>query len=228
MLKLEHEALAEEGCDCWTFMEACGTALQAWPLKAHGVLMYPLQLLTGNVPLAALLATTLQLATMGRELPSTASPLTVSRMPAPPIGIKWWCHSSDQEVMMLTPEKEEATGLDITPKEHPHQRWKEGRPLVRVLKESHWEAFRKDSSLIQATRWAYFKMHCPDYNHEGSQRPLPHLPGGGHLHWPHGLWSPPGPGCVDWTKGPLGCSPHGKRFPKGHLIFLGGASHKIT
>ena len=27
MLKLEHEALAEEGCDCWAFVEACSTAL---------------------------------------------------------------------------------------------------------------------------------------------------------------------------------------------------------
>ena len=91
--------------------------------------MYPLQLLTGNVPLATMLATTLQPTTAGRELPSTASPLTVSRMPAPPTGTKWWHCSSDQEAMMLRPDKEEVTRLDITPEEHPHQRWKEGRPL---------------------------------------------------------------------------------------------------
>ena len=30
------------------------------------------------------------------------------------------------------------------------------------------EASRKDSNLVQATRWVYFKMHHPDLDHEGS------------------------------------------------------------
>ena len=90
-------------------MEAFSAALWACPLKAHGVLMYPLQLLTGNVPMAAMLATTLQLATVGRELPSSASPLTVSRTPAPVTRTKWWCHLSNQEAMMLRPEEEEVS-----------------------------------------------------------------------------------------------------------------------
>ena len=59
MQKLEHEALAEEGHNCQAFMEATGTTLWDCPFKAHGVLMCPLQLLTGNVPLATMLATTL-------------------------------------------------------------------------------------------------------------------------------------------------------------------------
>ena len=37
VLKLEHEALAEEGHDHQAFVEACSTALWACPLKAHGV-----------------------------------------------------------------------------------------------------------------------------------------------------------------------------------------------
>ena len=63
-------------------MEAFGAVLWARTPKACGILMYPLQLLTGNVPLAAILGilvTTLQLATVGRELMSTASPPTVLR-----------------------------------------------------------------------------------------------------------------------------------------------------
>ena len=60
------------------------------------------------------------------------------------------------------------TGLDVTPKEHPHQRQKKGRPLARLLKASYQEAFSKDSGLIQATRQAYFKMHHPNYDHERS------------------------------------------------------------
>ena len=76
MLELECEATAEEEHDCQAFMKACRTIL-ACPPKAHGVLMYPLQLLT------------LQPGTVGRELTSTASPPTVSEMPAPPTGTKW-------------------------------------------------------------------------------------------------------------------------------------------
>ena len=162
MLKLECEALAEEGCDHWAFMEACSTVLQAWPIKAHGVLMYPLQLLTGNVPLAAMLAT------VGWEPPSTTTPLTVSRMPTPQTRTKWQHCSSNQEAMMPRPEEEKVAMLDVTPKEHPHQRQKKGRPLVRLLKESHQEASRKDSDLIDTTRWVYFKMCCPNIDHEGS------------------------------------------------------------
>ena len=71
--------MVEEGCDHQAFVEACGAALQACHIEACGVLMYPLQLLISNVPLATMLVTILQLATVGRELPSTASPLTVSR-----------------------------------------------------------------------------------------------------------------------------------------------------
>ena len=64
-------------------------------------------------------------------------------------------------------------GLDVSPEEQSHQRWKERRPLVKLLKESHQEAFKKDSDLIQNIRQAYFQMHCADHNHKGSQD-LPH------------------------------------------------------
>ena len=151
MLELEHEAIAEEGQDCWAFLEACEAVPWACPPKAHRVLKCPLQLLTANVVLAAILgmpATTPQPATAARELMSTASPCTVSETPAPLTGIKWWHCSSNWEVTMLRPEEEEAVGLDITPEEWPCQRKKEGRPLVRLLKESHLEALRKDSELI--------------------------------------------------------------------------------
>ena len=83
MLKLECEVLVEEGHDFQAFMETCSTALWACPFEAHGVLMYPLLLLTGNVPLAAMLAATPQLATVGGELLLTASPPTMSKTLAP-------------------------------------------------------------------------------------------------------------------------------------------------
>ena len=83
VLKLECKELVEEGHDHQAFVEACSTALQACPFEDHGVLMYPLLLLTCNVPLAAMVATTPKLATAGGELLLTASPPTGPRMPAP-------------------------------------------------------------------------------------------------------------------------------------------------
>ena len=52
---LETEAIEEEGKDCLSFLTTCGTALQASPPEACGVLMTPFHLLMGNVPLATLL-----------------------------------------------------------------------------------------------------------------------------------------------------------------------------
>ena len=101
-------------------MEACRAALWACPPKAHGVLMYPLQLLTGSMPLVSILgmlATTLQLATVGREWTSTASPPKVSEKPAPPTRTKWQCHLSNWEATTLRPEEEGVAGLEVTPKE---------------------------------------------------------------------------------------------------------------
>ena len=67
MQDLEHEAIEMEEWDHQSFLEACCP-------KAHGVLMYPLQLLIGNMSLATLLATTpnwpLQLGNLQPQLPS--------------------------------------------------------------------------------------------------------------------------------------------------------------
>ena len=55
MLELECEAIEEEGWDCQVLLEACGAVLWACLPKTHGILIYPLHLLTGNVSLAAIL-----------------------------------------------------------------------------------------------------------------------------------------------------------------------------
>ena len=84
--------------------------------------MYALQLSTGNVLLATILgmlATTLQLATAGREPTSRVSPPTVSETPAPLTRTKWQHCLSDLEATMPRPEEEEAVGLDVTPEEQP-------------------------------------------------------------------------------------------------------------
>ena len=55
---MEREAIEEEGRNCQSFLTACRVALQVCPPEACGVLMCPLQLLMGNMSLAALLAIT--------------------------------------------------------------------------------------------------------------------------------------------------------------------------
>ena len=90
-LALEHEVIAVEGQDYWALVEASVMALWACLPETHGALMYPLQLLTSNVPLATILempATTQPQAVSGRELTSTASIPSVLEMPAPLRGAK--------------------------------------------------------------------------------------------------------------------------------------------
>ena len=117
VMVLELEAKAEEGKEHQAFAEAFWALMHACPPEAQETFMYPLQLLTNNVPLAALKGMTTraqlqviksitttpkvtpQLATMGREPPLTltVSPPTVPRMPTLPSGTKWWCPSSNEE-----------------------------------------------------------------------------------------------------------------------------------
>ena len=75
MQDIEREAIEEEGRDCQSFLIACGAALQACPPEAHGILMYTLQLLTGNMSLATLLAISPQ--------PSTRMGNLILQLPGP-------------------------------------------------------------------------------------------------------------------------------------------------
>ena len=168
MLAIECEVVAE-GQDYWASVEASTVALQACLPKTCGALMYPLQLLTSNVPLATILwmlATAQLQAVASRELMSEASIPSLSETPPHLMGAKWWQCSFDQGISM--PRQEETVELDDTPKEPLHHRWKEGRSTVRCLKENCQEAFSKESELIRMTRWDYYKTHGPNYEHEGS------------------------------------------------------------
>ena len=160
---------SKEGWDCPAFIEDTIVALQACLPKTHQALMYPLQLLTGNVPLATMLeilATAQTQVVAGRELMSPSSIPSVSEMPAPLTGVKWQCHSFDQGVS--TPRQEETTELDNTPEEPPHWKWKEERSVARSLKDNCWKAFSKESEHIRAARWDYYKIHHSNYEDKGS------------------------------------------------------------
>ena len=61
IMVLEEEAKADEGRDCQAFAEAFWAVMQACPPEAQRTLMYPLQLLSSDVPLAALMGMTMQI-----------------------------------------------------------------------------------------------------------------------------------------------------------------------
>ena len=167
--------------DHQAFVEASGVALWACPPKTSGAVMCPLQLLTGNVLLAAILgmsaATQLQ-AVAGRELMPAASIPSVSEMAAPLMGAKWQHHSFDQGTS--TPRQEETAELDDTPEEPPHQKWKEGRSAVSPLKENHWEVFSKRVRTHQSGQMSLLQDPPANYKHEGSYN-LFYFQGNGHL-----------------------------------------------
>ena len=123
VIVLECQATAEERQAHQAFMEAFRVAIGSCPPKNWGTLLYPLQLLTGDVPLATLLGmlATTQLWTMAGSEPAHAVPIPrVPGMPALQTGTKCLCHSSDQGVLALRQEEEETVELSYTPKEHPH------------------------------------------------------------------------------------------------------------
>ena len=79
---LENEAIKEEGQAHQSFLWACRAALQACPTESLGILMYPIQLLMGNMSLTGLLTATQQHTTTPRDpipLPShSARPTMVA------------------------------------------------------------------------------------------------------------------------------------------------------
>ena len=168
ILELEHEAIAEEGQNHWVFMEACGAVLWVYPPKACWVLMYPLLLLTGNMELASILgmlATTLQLATVGRAMTSTASQPTVSEMPASPTRTRMvaplaWLGGNHAK----TRWRGNCGARHHSQRVAPLKAGSPGEASQGHLPGSFWEGLWSH----WASRWVYFKMHHPNYDHEGS------------------------------------------------------------
>ena len=159
--------LAEEVQHCQAFMEACGAALWACPIKDHGVLMYALQILTGNMPLATMLATTLQPATVGREPSSTAS------------------HSLCQRCQHPWPELNGSAAHPTRKKWHWNQRKRKWLGWTSLLKSIPTRGRKRGSPLQGSSRRTIGKLsektltsskllgkhiskHHPSYDHEGS------------------------------------------------------------
>ena len=169
-LAQECQVMEEERLACQAFVEAFGVAMGSCLPESQGALLYPLQLLTGNVLLAALLrmSVTAQLWVMTDEKPAPTAPIPrVLGMPAPPTGMKCQCHSLDQDVPAPRYEEEETLEPDYPPKGCPHWKRKEGRPVTKALKEPHHKAFSKELAIMQTARQVYFKTHYPNFEQEG-------------------------------------------------------------
>ena len=70
---LEEKTIKEEKCGYQSFLWDCGVAIWACPNKSHGVLMYSIQLLTGNMSLTSLLTAAPQLTIRSRDPISSPS-----------------------------------------------------------------------------------------------------------------------------------------------------------
>ena len=140
MLNFEHETLVEEGCTCQACIEAYGAALWTCPVEAHGVQLYPLQLLIVNVQPAGLLPTASQLS------------------PVEPSGGK--CQWQPSKQSLPTPKVPPAEDEEAI-KECPYKR-------LRPLKEGQQEAFSKEFSLVRVARQTYWESHPIDFRQEGS------------------------------------------------------------
>ena len=160
---LECKAKAIEVQDHQAFTEAFGAAAWICLPESLGALHYPLQILTSDIPLAAILgiSATAQLwavaGTGMAQMPPTPSASETLMLQS---GGICQCLSSNQTAPTCKepqPDKEEVIDDEELTEECPWKKWK-------ALKE----AFSKESNLIKAARWPYLKTHHANFKQEGS------------------------------------------------------------
>ena len=188
MLALECEAKATVEWDHQAFAEAFRVAVQACPPESCGALLYPLQVLAGDVPLAAILgiSATAQLqAIAGRRLVTTPPTPSVSGTPALQVGGKCQCYSSNWSAPTpkgLRQDEEEIANDDEVLEECPHRKHKE----ENTLNEPRKGAISKESDIVKAARWVYQKVQWDNFEQQGSH--LFHLLPDGHINQPLECW----------------------------------------
>ena len=137
---------------CQSFLLACGAALQACPNKALVILMYPIDLLTGNMSLTGLLMATPQLNISSRNpIPSPSHPRRLTTT-THPTGNKWQHLPRCEEELDCSGDGEPASHHG----ELPQQRQRGEDPLAEHLRGTHWEAFYKDLDLVRHIWQTYF------------------------------------------------------------------------
>ena len=181
---------AEERWDHQACVKVFEVAIQACPPENWGILLYPLQLLTGNVPLAALLgmlATIPPQAVADGELAPAPSIPSVLEMPAPQVDTKHWHCSSDQGVPPRQ-EEEEMAELYFTPKRASSVKMKRRK----TLKEPCWEAFSKESEVWKWPSGPIIRPTSPTSSRMGHMTSPPLF----------GKWPPP---LTSWAPRSMRC-----------------------
>ena len=207
---------------CEAIEKVCRAALQDCSTEVQGVLMYPLQLLMGNMSLATLLATTAQLAIpIGRPTPQLPLQLW-QRHPHLQQGPNnnafhptrgsiskfrgGWSHSIRCDPGGVAPPKAEGWGS-----------------LGRLLKDGCWEAFSKDAEIIKAARHAYHPSHKGMFTQEGSYDLMMTLGDQSPEHR-----DPQGAGGLSQWVGTESHQLHCKSFPMGDTIFPHSIANWVT
>ena len=129
------------------------------PPRSLRVLMCPLHLLMGNISLATLLAIPPNANHQGGIHPCDFL-FNHPVAPTPSPGSKQWHHLPNQAVSSPQSGDKTAGGLE----EPPHQKWKDEMPLKKSLKGGQWEAFAKDSDLVQQATEDYFRTNHPHFD----------------------------------------------------------------
>ena len=83
MQHLGTEAIDEERTDHLTFLATCGSALEASPPKAYGILVTPFHLLLGNAPTSSLLSIPPGVSPFKLEATLQTPPASATRAPKP-------------------------------------------------------------------------------------------------------------------------------------------------
>ena len=203
MQEMEREAIEEEGRDHQSFLTSCGEALWVCPPKAHGVLMYPLQLLMRNMSLAALLAISPQSSTATGE-PALKLPAQLSWQPV---------HQNSNAIHL----EERLPDQPLLPKS-PSVKAKRGEVPGGVQGEP-------PGGLLQGLQ------SSPDHQTEvfwgtspylwpgGIPQPLWSLSGDDHICQSSRLWDLQNPRDLDRAEGPLVCPWGNEELAKGPSVF---------
>ena len=56
----------------------------------------------------------------------------------------------------------------VASEEPPHSKRRDEMPLHKALTGSQWEAFARDSDLVQKAREEHYKTNCPHFDHKTS------------------------------------------------------------
>ena len=189
------------------FLEAWWAALRACPIEAHEVLLYPLQFLMGNIPLASLLTATPQLAPPVREPPLTVPlPWHVNCHPLPQElngstthpGRSYWTSCSCWRAYLSEAERGEA----------PHGAQ---RKLPRGLLSGHWPSSGHQADVF----WGALPCFWPG----GIPQSLKSFWGDDNLCQPLRVWDLWSPRGLGWTERPQVHPSCNEGFAQGSLAF---------